>query len=224
MTDRPPRRRQARGERRIVLLLDTAARVFAEVGYEAATTNAIAARAGMSPGSLYQFFPHKEAIAAALAARYVEQLRAVHAVALTPGVARLPLDALLDRVVDPLVAFDAAHPGFQALFVGVEISPQLAAATLELHAGVVGQVEAILAARAPALPPARRALCARVCVQIVKAVLPLTTAVGAAERGAVVGELKAALRGYLGPIVGVAAPPSPSAATPSSACPMPRTV
>ena len=46
MTDGPrPRRRQARGERRIALLLDTAAEVFAEVGYEAATTNAIAARA-----------------------------------------------------------------------------------------------------------------------------------------------------------------------------------
>lgn len=206
VTDRPPRRRQARGARRIALLLDTAAQVFAEVGYAAATTNAIAARAGMSPGSLYQFFPHKEAIAAALAARYVEQLGAVHAAALAPGVARLPLDALLDRVVDPLVAFDAAHPGFQALFVGAEVSPQLAVATRALHAGVVGRVEAILAARAPALPPVRRALCARICVQIVKAVLPLAVAAGAAEREAVVGELKAALRGYLGPIVSPIAP------------------
>ena len=44
-------RRQARGERRMAELQDAAAAVFAEVGYEAATTNAIAARAGVSPGT-----------------------------------------------------------------------------------------------------------------------------------------------------------------------------
>src|SRR6266511_1332655 len=49
-------------------ILDAAAGVFADAGYERATTNAIAAAAGISPGSLYQFFPNKEAIAEALAA------------------------------------------------------------------------------------------------------------------------------------------------------------
>jgi AcrR family transcriptional regulator len=64
---RGQKRRQARGQRRIDQLLDVAARVFAEVGFEAATTNGIAARAGVSPGSLYQFFPNKDAMAEALA-------------------------------------------------------------------------------------------------------------------------------------------------------------
>src|SRR5262252_3918482 len=68
----PPRRRQARGQRRIDLLLDVAALVFAEVGFEAATTNVIAARAGISPGSLYRFFPNKDAIAEALADRFAQ--------------------------------------------------------------------------------------------------------------------------------------------------------
>jgi AcrR family transcriptional regulator len=63
---RKPRRRQVRGQQRMELVLDVAAQVFAEVGFEAATTNAIAARAGMSPGSPYQFFPNKDAIAKAL--------------------------------------------------------------------------------------------------------------------------------------------------------------
>ena len=57
------RRRQARGERRIAQLLEAAANIFCTTGYTAASTNAIAREAGVSPGTLYQFFPNKEAIA-----------------------------------------------------------------------------------------------------------------------------------------------------------------
>ncbi|GAA3303818.1 hypothetical protein GCM10020295_53370 [Streptomyces cinereospinus] len=44
-----PRRRQARGERRIAQLLEAAAAVFCSTGYTAASTNAIAREAGVSP-------------------------------------------------------------------------------------------------------------------------------------------------------------------------------
>jgi len=57
----PDRKRNARGERRVTSLLDAAGRVFAERGYHAATTNAIAAEGKVSPATLYQFFPDKEA-------------------------------------------------------------------------------------------------------------------------------------------------------------------
>ena len=58
--------RQARARQRVNIILDAAAAEFAAVGYEAATTNAIARRAGTSIGSLYQFFPNKEAVLEAL--------------------------------------------------------------------------------------------------------------------------------------------------------------
>lgn len=201
------RRRQERGKRRIALLLDVAARVFAEVGYEAATTNAIAARAGMSPGSLYQFFPSKDAIAEALAARYAEQFQAAHDLALAPSVAFLPLDALLDRVVDPLVAVNVANPGFQALYAGADLSPRLAALTRRLHEAVLERVETALAIRTPTLAAEQRARYARVSVQLVKALLSLIVAADDAERAALVGELKRALRGYLALTVGEVALP-----------------
>jgi AcrR family transcriptional regulator len=199
---RRPRRRQARGERRIELILDVAAQVFAEVGFEAATTNAIAARAGMSPGSLYQFFANKDAIAEALAARFAERLRATREEAFAPEVAALPLDELIDRVVDPLVAFYLAHPGFLALFAGSDVSPRLAAVTHDFHEGVVERAERILRARDPHLPPDKLERAARVSVQIVRALLPLVAAADPAERAAMVDELKAVQRGYLAPIVG----------------------
>ncbi|MGD0628076.1 MAG: helix-turn-helix domain-containing protein [Terracidiphilus sp.] len=51
-------------------LLRAAGQVFADVGYENVTANAIAARDGVSPGTLYQSYPNKQAIAEALANEY----------------------------------------------------------------------------------------------------------------------------------------------------------
>jgi AcrR family transcriptional regulator len=198
----PGKRRQARGRQRILLLLDVAEQLFAEVGFEATSTNAIAARAGMSPGSLYQFFPNKDAIAEALATRYLEQLRATQAYSFAPEIVHLPLDALIDRVVDPLVALHVAHPGFWTLFGGSTVSPRLATATRDFMDAVHERAEAMFAVRAPHVSPSERARCAKVSVQLIRALLPLVVAADAAERDAVVQEIKAAQRGYLEPIFG----------------------
>ena len=58
-------------------LLEAAARVFVKEGYGKATTNKIAAAAGVSVGSLYQYFPSKDAIAVELLRRYREGLVAL---------------------------------------------------------------------------------------------------------------------------------------------------
>src|ERR1051326_8617499 len=194
--DRSARRRQARGQRRIEVILDSAAQVFAEVGFEAASTNVIAARAGIPIGSVYQFFPNKEAIAEALADRFVERLRETQAI-FGPEIEYLPLEDLIDHVIDPLVVFHVAHPGFQALFTGSLVSPRLAAPIDAFLNAVVSRAEAMLAVRAPGLSPQRRARCARVSVELVRALLPLVVASNPIERDAVVAELKAAQRGYL---------------------------
>ncbi|APR82208.1 Transcriptional regulator, TetR family protein [Minicystis rosea] len=63
-----PRKRpqQARSQRMVDTLLEATARVLAERGFEGATTKEIARVAGVSIGSLYQYFPTKEALVAAL--------------------------------------------------------------------------------------------------------------------------------------------------------------
>ena len=55
-------------------ILEAAARVFVRSGYARATTNRIAEAAGISVGSLYQYFPSKDAIAVELLRRYRETL------------------------------------------------------------------------------------------------------------------------------------------------------
>ncbi|WP_179473847.1 TetR/AcrR family transcriptional regulator [Mycolicibacterium vinylchloridicum] len=59
----PKQLRSAETRQRIV---DAAAQIFAEYGYAAGTTNRIAERAGMSIGSVYQYFPNKDAVLRAL--------------------------------------------------------------------------------------------------------------------------------------------------------------
>ena len=68
---------QARSKERAERILDAAAHVFAEAGFDAATTEAIAERAETSIGSVYQFFPNKDALFDAIASRYFERSRAL---------------------------------------------------------------------------------------------------------------------------------------------------
>ncbi|MFE6172426.1 ScbR family autoregulator-binding transcription factor [Streptomyces sp. NPDC056464] len=65
---------QERGIRSRRSILEAAAAVFGERGYDAASTNEILARAGLTRGALYHHFPSKEAIAAALVEAQSEAL------------------------------------------------------------------------------------------------------------------------------------------------------
>lgn len=58
--------RQQRAQFTVAAILEAAARILEEKGLEAANTNAIAAKAGISVGSLYQYFASKDAIMAEL--------------------------------------------------------------------------------------------------------------------------------------------------------------
>ncbi|XVV16839.1 TetR/AcrR family transcriptional regulator [Actinoplanes sp. CA-131856] len=193
-----PVRRQARGERRIGDILDATLALFAEAGYEKTSTNAIAARAGMSPGSLYQYFPNKDAIAEALSQRLLEELRAAHAAAFDQAsAADLPLPDLISRVVDPLVAFNVANPGAKALFGNTAMPAALTATARPLHDAVTGRVATLIRARFPSLPDADAARAAMVSVQIVAALMGPIVATDGEERAALVAELKRALVGYV---------------------------
>ena len=66
--------RQGRSNATLAAILEAAARILEETGFEGFTTNAIAERAGVGIGSYYQYFPNKESVTAALIARETETL------------------------------------------------------------------------------------------------------------------------------------------------------
>ncbi|NQW72030.1 MAG: TetR/AcrR family transcriptional regulator [Actinobacteria bacterium] len=68
--------RQERSRRTVDRILVAAAQVFHEAGYTSATTNDIALEAGISVGSLYQYFPNKDALLVALTRRHIDSAAA----------------------------------------------------------------------------------------------------------------------------------------------------
>jgi AcrR family transcriptional regulator len=190
--------KQERGERRIASILEAAAEEFARVGFDAATTNAIARRAKTSVGSLYQFFPNKEAILAALTQHHSNALRALHEEVLSEKAARLPLPAFFDQLVDRLAEFHTTHPAFLGLFYGSTTSAHLAAAADQLHQQCVAGAEAAIGTRFPTLDAARRQLYATINVHVIRALLPLAlSAEKKADRDQILAEIKKLLMRYM---------------------------
>ena len=64
---------QARARETVEVILTAAAQVFSDLGYGKATTNHIARRAGVSIGSLYQYFPNKDAVLYSLLERHIRE-------------------------------------------------------------------------------------------------------------------------------------------------------
>lgn len=209
---------QQRGQRRFGQILDAAEAVFADKGFEAATTNDIARRAETSIGSLYQFFPNKEAILEALAARYLERLRAMHVEMFDAKAAALPLPQLYDRIIAMLANFHERHPAFRPLFFCSAYSPKLAPAAAQLHGEVVEQVDQLMDRRLPGLDPQQRRTLALINCETIKGLLPLGETGDAAQRARIHREIRELLLAYMrhavGPNVdlpaGAAAPRKPA--------------
>src|SRR5262245_1884739 len=91
-----PRRRpvQARSLATVDALLSAVAQILVAGEYERATTNHLARRAGVSVGSLYQYFPDKGALMKELLARHLQRRRAAIAEALAETSARSPAEAV----------------------------------------------------------------------------------------------------------------------------------
>lgn len=96
---------QERSREMVERILAAGRDVVLRDGYDAASTNRIAAEAGVSPGSLYQYFPDKEAVLSAIVDRYVDDVSKRVTAALAdrfdetgPQMVRATLNALLDAL------------------------------------------------------------------------------------------------------------------------------
>src|SRR5277367_5075447 len=145
------RKRNARGERRVASLLDVAGRVFGELGYHAATTNAIAAEAKVSPATLYQFFPDKEAIANALVARYAMDLANEERTADTKKLASASLEDAIRQITGVVIEFHRKHPAFRTLYAEAPLSKDTVEQKRLLVQTFVDIVSKVLSTRNPKL-------------------------------------------------------------------------
>ncbi|MEO0987155.1 MAG: TetR/AcrR family transcriptional regulator [Cyanobacteria bacterium J06639_14] len=107
---------QARSQERVKQILDVSEQLFLEIGYDATTTRAIAARAKVSVGSLYQFFPDKEAILKALSIRYMQMQYQRFLDLHTSEAVTLPLRSYVNQMIDVFDQFYTDYPGSRAIF------------------------------------------------------------------------------------------------------------
>lgn len=100
---------QSRGQATVDVIVEAAAQILARQGPAAATTNAVAARAGVSIGTLYQYFSDRESLLQEIGRRHVAEMQAVLAGALA-GIDGLALPDAVDRLVAAIVASHRVHP------------------------------------------------------------------------------------------------------------------
>jgi AcrR family transcriptional regulator len=100
---------QQRSQITVDALIEATARILVREGYDKASTNRIAAVAGVSIGSLYQYFPSKEALVAAVIERHTRQLSDVIRAALA-RVLTSPLEAAIRELVGAAIDAHGVDP------------------------------------------------------------------------------------------------------------------
>ena len=108
--------RQTRSRELVEAILTAAARVFVREGWARATTNRIADAAGISVGSLYQYFPGKDAIAVELLRRH--RARILDAVGHTlAGVDESTLEGRVSKLIRALLEAQELDPGLHRVLI-----------------------------------------------------------------------------------------------------------
>lgn len=190
--------RQARSQERVKQILDVAEQMFITKGYNATTTNAIAARAEVPIGSLYQFFPDKGAIVQALAIRYMEVLQqrfnAIH----TVETSHMSLADYVDYMIDAIEQFFNDYPGYHAIFMQVQGTiPELEAIESAADNQLIQSWAIILSQYYPGLESTDYEVIALTLVQAIGTLLWLSLSQESTFRQRLVTETKRLMLSYL---------------------------
>jgi AcrR family transcriptional regulator len=135
---------QARSAARLEALLDAAASVVEELGYERLTTAMVAERAGASIGTVYRYFPDRIAVLQALAARNLDRVLGQIRVAFTDHHHDTWLSAM-SAAFDVFVSAFRTEPGFRSLRVGDVIDLRPAATPTTYNSKIAEEMLRILA-------------------------------------------------------------------------------
>ncbi len=184
-------------------ILDSAAHIFAEHGYSAGTTNRIAEHANMSIGSIYQYFPNKDAVLATLMERHIAAGRDMFVERLSNGLPEA-LDDLLRLFVRAMIdnhREDAAL--HRVLFEQAPRPPKLLAALHDDEDQLVAAATALLTAH-PGVHVADVGVAARIAVATIESLVHrLLTAAQPVDAAILEDEIVVMLSGYLrsGPVI-----------------------
>ena len=183
---------QQRAGDRVEQLLEAAAIVMAESGYDAATMTEIAQRAEASIGTVYQYFPNKQAVVLALRNRYGEEMSA-RLIEIEAVAAACSIPEIADRLIENTREFVDRHPAyFQLLDV-----PLPRGRNQEARMRLRVRIGAIIRKHRPTISEEDAWLVASIIVQVIKSMNPLYVKASSQERIALVREYKLLLTSYI---------------------------
>lgn len=191
------RPRQARSAARVEHLLDVAEEVFEEVGYDAATTNLVASRAGVPVGTLYRWFPDKAALAEALTDRYLAHLVELYDDLLTDIAPEERIGDFIHRVMGRLIAETSTQRALPALLVSAMVPGGRSSAGARMRAGLAGHIRALVELRVPGIPDDLRDRATEVCVTLAHLVVAAAAQVDDPDREVMTAEYVDVLLAYL---------------------------
>ncbi len=195
----PHRKRNTRGEQRRRALLRAAAAVFGRLGYHQTTTNAIALEAGVSPATVYQFFPNKEAIASALASMYARELAEGERAIDSEGV--LSFTEAVGELIDLCLSFNRKRPEFHTLVVDAPLSLSAREDKQALGQGFVDFIAARLRRDVPTLSRAEAVHHGQVALMIFRGILEELTVASPRARSRLRQAMRNAVLRYLVPVL-----------------------
>jgi AcrR family transcriptional regulator len=183
---------QARAAARRTKFLDVAAQLIGQMGYEAVTMTAIAECAEASIGTLYDYFPDKQAVALSLLAQYTEQSDA-HWEATLSATKLRPKADLACIFVEGILAFVRDRPAYLSLLDAPVAHSRSAAARQPLRRTFAHALEIVN----PRIKPTHAIVIAQVIVEVLKALLAVYKRITAKEKDLVTREFKKLLGLYL---------------------------
>ncbi len=156
-----PRKRplQARSRATVEALLEAAAQILAARGYERSTTDAVAERAGVSIGTLYQYFQNKESLVAALIRHHIDEIVVTVGAALSirPDVS---IEDLLLALIRAGLAAHRVNPALHKVLAEEVPRAAYPIEARDLSGRLQAMIEAALQHKAPGIPAPRRRLVA----------------------------------------------------------------
>jgi AcrR family transcriptional regulator len=200
-SDGGPRRipLQERSRARVERILDTAAELFISAGYDATTTEQIAAKAGTSIGSIYQFFPNKRAMFDAIAARHLSDASGLFEQFVGIDAENTPWRDLLERTIDAYTTYHRQNLGFRAILMNWKLSPEFLEAGEMLNKEFARRAAMIFKTRAPSMSEKQLAAASTLAVEVVSTMLIISVRMSEEEAQLVFAETKTMLVRYLTP-------------------------
>jgi AcrR family transcriptional regulator len=158
------------GRQRVTELMEAAAAVFQERGFEAATMAEIAERADARIGSLYRFFPSKDAVAEALMQHYAKVLQAEYDEIGAKAAGSSP-EELADMLIDLLVK---RYPQTRAIAALLDSRTDWTKVRLRFRALALSGIKQALTACAPGLDDSEADNVAAVVLNNMKTMVAMT--------------------------------------------------